>query len=162
MTDINQIEQLFKTHYARLHKVAIALLHDEDVARDMVHDVFEALIYNNPDTLKSESYLIRAVRNRCLNHIRNCSIHQRIINRFFLEDEEYDADDWPDEETMATINRLITDDLSPMAKKVMELRFNNGFQFAKIAAELGISETAVYKHLRNALTIIRKKLNKDG
>ena len=44
----------------------------------------------------------------------------------------------------------------------MELRFTDGMPFGRIATTMGISETAVYRHLSHALTIIRKKLNENG
>ncbi|WP_354665652.1 sigma factor-like helix-turn-helix DNA-binding protein [uncultured Muribaculum sp.] len=43
----------------------------------------------------------------------------------------------------------------------MELRFSEGMPFARIAAAMGISETAVYRHLSHALTVIRQKLNEN-
>ena len=106
-------------------------------------------------------YLLKSVRNRCLNHIRDCEIHQRIANRYFLDNEEYDTEDWPDDETIARIYALIKSDISSQARKVMELRFSEGMPFARIAAAMGISETAVYRHLSHALTVIRQKLNEN-
>ena len=44
MTTQNDIEQLFKTHYADMHRMAMLILRDEDVARDIVHDVFANLL----------------------------------------------------------------------------------------------------------------------
>lgn len=161
MTNRNEIEQLFKAHYAQMHRLAVALLHDDDFARDIVHDVFDQLLYGNPGIIVTGGYLMKAVRNRCLNHIRDCEIHRRIQNLYFLENEEYDVENWPDEETIARIYRLIVHDISPQARRVMELRFSDGLPFARIAATMGISETAVYRHLSHALSIIRKKLNQD-
>lgn len=162
MTKKNDIEQLFKAHYVQMHRLAVALLHDDDLARDIVHDVFVSLLDVDPGILITGAYLMMAVRNRCLNHIRDCGIHQRIANRYFLENEEYDSKDWPDEETIARIYSLIRNDISPQARRVMELRFTDGLPFARIATAMGISETAVYRHLGHALTIIRKKLNENG
>lgn len=159
MTNRNDIEQLFKAHYAQMHRLAVALLHDEDLARDIVHDVFASLLDGTTQILITGGYLLKAVRNRCLNHIRDCEIHQRIADRYFLENEEYDTEDWPDEETIARIYSLIRNDISPQARRVMELRFSDGLPFSKVAAAMGISETAVYRHLSHALTIIRQKLN---
>lgn len=159
MTNRNDIEQLFKAHYAQMHRLAVALLHDDDLARDIVHDVFALLLDGTPQILITGGYLLKAVRNRCLNHIRDCEIHQRIADRYFLENEEYDTEDWPDEETIARIYTLIRNDISPQARRVMELRFSDGLPFSKVAAAMGISETAVYRHLSHALTIIRQKLN---
>lgn len=159
MTNRNDIEQLFKAHYAQMHRLAVALLHDDDLARDIVHDVFASLLDGTTQILITGGYLLKAVRNRCLNHIRDCEIHQRIADRYFLENEEYDTENWPDEETIAQIYSLIRNDISPQARRVMELRFSDELPFSKVAAAMGISETAVYRHLSHALTIIRQKLN---
>ena len=147
MTNRNDIEQLFKAHYAQMYRLAVALLHDDDLARDIVHDVFASLLDSSLDITVSGGYLIKAVRNRCLNYIRDCEIHQRIANRYFLENEEYESEDWPDDETIARIYSLIKSELSPQARRVMELRFSEGLPFARIATTMGISETAVYRHL---------------
>lgn len=162
MTNRNDIERLFKAHYAQMYRVAVALLHDDDLARDIVHDVFVLLLDGAHNISISSSYLLKAVRNRCLNYIRDCEIHQRIANRYFLENKEYESDDWPNDETIAHIYRLIKFEISPQARRVMILRFSEGLSFARIAASMGISETAVYRHLSHALTIIRKKLNENG
>lgn len=162
MTNRNDIEQLFKAHYAQMYRLAVALLHDDDLARDIVHDVFASLLDSSLDITVSGGYLIKAVRNRCLNYIRDCEIHQRIANRYFLENEEYESEDWPDDETIARIYSLIKSELSPQARRVMELRFSEGLPFARIATTMGISETAVYRHLSHALKIIRIKLNENG
>lgn len=162
MTDRNNIEQLFKAHYGQMHRMAAALLHDDDLSRDIVHDVFASLLDAPSDIRISGGYLLRAVRNRCLNHIRNCKIHDRIAGLYFLDNLEYETDDWPDDETIAKIYGLIESDLSPQARNVIRLRFTEGLPFAKVAASMGISETAVFKHLKHALTIIRQKLNENG
>ena len=149
--------------------MAVALLHDEDLARDIVHDIFAALLggemrvaaLSDADINVAGGYLLKSVRNRCLNHIRDCEIHQRIANRYFLDNEEYDTEDWPDDETIARIYALIKSDISSQARKVMELRFSEGMPFARIAAAMGISETAVYRHLSHALTVIRQNLNEN-
>ena len=145
-----------------MRRLAVALLHDDDLACDIVHDVFASLLDSTPNLLVTGGYLLKAVRNRCLNHIRDCEIHQRIANRYFLDNEEYDAEDSPDEETITRIYSLIKSDISPQARRIMGLRFNDGMPFAKIAVAMGISETAVYRHLSHALTIIRTKLNENG
>lgn len=162
MTNKNGIEQLFKAHYAQMYRLAVALLHDDDLARDIVHDVFASLFDAPFEIHVTGGYLVKAVRNRCLNHIRDCEIHQRIVNRYFLENEEYETEDWPDDETIARIYSLIKSELSPQAIRVIELRFSEGLPFARIATSMCISETAVYRHLSHALKIIRTKLNKNG
>ena len=43
MTTKDDIERLFRTHYAAMYRLAMLILRDDDVARDIVHDVFERL-----------------------------------------------------------------------------------------------------------------------
>lgn len=145
-----------------MYRQATALLHDDDLARDIVHDVFASLLDGNEDTPANGAYLSKAVRNRCLNYIRDCEIHQRIANLYFLDNEEYETGDSIDYETIARIHHLISNDIPAQAKRVIELRFSEGMPFARIATTMGISETAVYRHLSHALTIIRKKINENG
>lgn len=162
MTNKNDIEKLFKAHYQQMHRFGVALLHDDDLARDIVHDVFDSLLDGDSNILVTGSYLQKAVKNRSLNYIRDCEIHRRINNLYFVDNEEYDAEDFPDKETIERIYHLIKSDISPQARRVIELRFSEGMPFAKISATMGISESAIYRHLSNALTIIRKKLNENG
>lgn len=162
MMNEKDIERLFKAHYTQMHRLAMALLQDGDSARDIVHDVFEALIGAGGNAEVTAGYLMRAVRNRCLNQIRNLSARERIANRYFLENRDYDEEQWPDEETMQAISGIIAGELTPQCRHVVELRFRTGMSYAEISAELQISETAVYKHLHRALSIIRKKLKENG
>ena len=169
MMNEKDIERLFKAHYTQMHRLAMALLQDGDSARDIVHDVFTALIDAGGNTEATPGntevtpgYLMRAVRNRCLNQIRNLNTRERIANRYFLENKDYDGEQWPDEETMRTISGIIVGALTPQCRRVVELRFRTGMSYAEISAELQISETAVYKHLHRALSIIRKKLKENG
>ncbi len=162
MTNRNDIETLFKANYPQMRRLARALLHDDDSARDIVHDVFESLLNSKNQALFSTAYLLSSVRNRCLSQIRDKGIHDRILNLYFCEMEEYDAEKWPDDETIARIYQIIKSELTPQCRRIMELRFINGLSFANVAENLGISETAVYKHVRQALVIIRKKLNQNG
>lgn len=162
MTTNNDIEQLFKENFGRMHRLAVVLLHDNDLAADIVQDVFASLLEREADIIVSAGYLMNAVRNRCLNYIRDCDIHQRIAAGYFLDNEKYDTELPNDEEKIARIRALISSELSPQARRVIELRFYSGLPFAEVAAEMGISETAVYRHLRHALITIRQKLNQNG
>lgn len=162
MTNINDIEKLFKAHYQQMYLLAKALLHDDDSARDIVHDVFESLLSSKHDAKYSLTYLLSSVRNRSLNRIRDKSIHERILNLYFSEIDEYGTEDWPDDETIAEIYQIIKKGLTPQCHRIMELRFIEGLTFSKVAETLAISENAVYKQVRQALVIIRKDLKLNG
>lgn len=161
MTTKDEIEQLFRLHYAAMYRLAMLLLRDDDVARDIVHDVFEALLVAGRSDV-SASYLMTAVRNRCLKHFRNLTVQDRIKEVYSVDEEEIADEDWPDDETIFLIHSTIANELTDACRRVVALRFTDGMSYKEISATLGISEVAVYKHLRHAIEILRKKLSHNG
>ncbi len=161
MTTTNDIEQLFITHYTSMHRLAMLLLRNEDVARDIVHDIFESLL-NAGHTDVSGQYLLKSVRNRCLNYLRGLSTSERIKELYALDEQEVAAEEWPDDETIAKIHSTVSNNLTDACRRVVELRFTDGMSYKEISQTLGISEVAVYKHLRHAIDVLRKQLSKNG
>lgn len=138
------------------------LLHDGDLARDIVHDVFETVITAANDDKVTLGYLINAVRNRCLNYIRKASVMDRLKALYYMQADEYESEEWPDEETISRIYHIIKSELSPRCREAMDLRFVEGLKFSDISKKMSISEVAVYGHIRHAIETIRKKLNQNG
>ena len=103
MTDMTNIERLFRENYRQLHRLAKMLLHDGELARDIVHDVFVSLLSGSKDANVSVGFLLNAVRNKCLNYIRDTSVSQRLASQYYLDIEDYETEDWPDEETIKEI-----------------------------------------------------------
>ena len=154
----DDIELLFKANYARMHRLAVGLLHDGNEASDVVHEVFAALIRDGVTEI-TPGYLLSAVRNRCLNIIRNADTRRRITELYLTPSDSDNSDDWPPEEIFTHINEIISEKLTPQCRRVVELRFSSGLKYSEISTQLGISEVAVYRHLSNAIEIIRKNLS---
>ena len=70
------IQRLFKQHYAKMYRVARTILYDEQESEDVVSDIFERLLHGQtvlmPDT--EEHYLLTSVRNQCFKRLRHISI----------------------------------------------------------------------------------------
>ncbi|MDE6381627.1 MAG: hypothetical protein K2L57_02050, partial [Muribaculaceae bacterium] len=92
----SDIERLFKANYELMLKLAVAALHDVDAANDVVHSVFSSLLASGVPDSADTAYLLRATRNRALNHIRYLDARKRIAELYTLESES-DADDANDE-----------------------------------------------------------------
>jgi len=69
--DIKSFERLYSTFYVYLCAVATKYIYDAETAKEIVNDVFVS-IWNNHTLLTApvNAYLVRAVKNRCLNHLR--------------------------------------------------------------------------------------------
>ncbi len=158
MTTVNDIEQLFRSNFKVLFTLANRLVHDEDTARDIVHDVFASLLSDSPQSV-TKAYLFNGVRYACLNHIRSLSVRSRLYHLYAYELEATEEEICVEEEDVAWSNSTIENNLTEQCQRVLRLRFTSGLTYREIAEKLGISEIAVYKHLRHALNVLRKKFN---
>lgn len=156
-----EVERLFRENYRRMFLVAVFLLHDEAEGKDVVHDVFETVMRNGIE-LRGETasgYLLSSTRNRCLNRLRSMRIKEKVANEYVIfSNLESVTDEDASEERIATLNAGISHLQPPVRKKIIEMHFRQGLKFREIAAKLGISETAVYKHLRQAMASLRSQL----
>lgn len=78
------MERLFRSNYAAMFGLARRLVHDEETARDIVHDVFATLLDDTPDIV-TPVYLLQGVRYACLNYIRNLSVRNRMQQLYALD-----------------------------------------------------------------------------
>lgn len=157
-----EIETLFKSNYAVMHRLASMLLHDGESAHDIVHDVFTSLMDKDTSGSVDTPYLLSSVRNRCLNRLRDIDVRERFKRLYILCNNEADeCDDWPDENLLEILAHC-EDWLPPKCSRVFCMRFREEMKTDEIASELGMGERMVFKHLRHALYILRLKLNQNG
>ncbi len=154
MQDRQTIEALFRRHYGRMLLTARTLLRNPEEARDVVSDVFAELLESDRrlDPERTESYLLVSVRNKCLNLVKHRMIEERTREQMPRDtiDEGYT------ELPLDDILHYIEHDLTPRSHEVMLRRYSSQQKYNEIAADLGISRIAVYKHIAQALTKLKK------
>lgn len=157
-----QVEQLFKLHYRAMYRLASILLHDDDESKDIVHDVFARLLVEQVELHEdtAQSYLLLSVRNRCLNAIRNRKFHEQVHQYLLLHDELEQASPEELEHEIEMLKTGIDELFPPIYREVIHLHFAEGLTFREIAKRMDVSETTIYKHLRNALDQLRQTLKK--
>ena len=161
MTTKDDIGQLFRTHYAAMYRLAMLILREDNASRDIVHDVFEALLISGRSEV-SGAYLLTAVRNRCLKHIRHLSAQDRMKEMYSMDEKEIAEEEWTDDGTITLIHAIVSNDLTEACRRVVNLRFAENKSYQEITEILCISKVAVYKHLRHAIDVLREKLSKNG
>ena len=153
------IESLFKQHYQAMYRLAFMMLHDGEESRDIVHDVFARLLDGDIrfDSDKAGAFLLSCVRNGCLNVMRSQDSRERAMRDFPIDDENTS-----DSEAFESEINALQDGIShltpPVCREIILLHYRYGLTFKQIATQLGVSETTIYKHLRNALNLLRLTL----
>ena len=155
-----EIEQLYISHHQRLQALARLLLKDDDEAQDAVSDMFARLAEGAVELPAEhpERYLTVTVRNLCFDRIRQMTMRERIERRVSLLESEPAS--WETEqERIKEMNTYAEKVFPKQTWNVFQLRFGEGLLYREIAERLGISEITVYKHLAEALRVLREKYN---
>lgn len=157
----HQFEQLFREWFTPLCRFSVQFVSDPDEAKGIVHDVFvhvwEKMEQLPPDT-NYRSYLYTAVRNRCLNRIRDHRKMVRIesISEHALQTEERSIET---NELEREIEFAIQS-LPEKCREIFELSRKEGLKYAQIAEQLGISVKTVEAQMSKALGVMRHQLDK--
>lgn len=149
-----QVEQLFRQHYAQMTRQAKVLLYDEEESRDIVCEVFATLFKTDIAPQNIESYLLTSVRNRCLNLIEHKSVRAKFEQAYTIEMKSQSQSD--DEDRLNQLMTYAELHLSPKTLRVFRMRHLQGMKYQEIADQLGISRVMVYKYLSQAMEIIKE------
>jgi len=143
-----QFKELYLSEYSRMYQAAYILLGDEDEAKDAVQDVF-AKLWAGSTPLREEStrtFLLTCIRNRCLNILA----HRKVIPA-----PEVPADSETDNELIEAIQHYVDERLSPQTSRIIKMHFDDDQSYKEISSELGISLSAVNKHIVQGLRKLR-------
>jgi RNA polymerase sigma-70 factor (ECF subfamily) len=158
-----QFKELFLSEYGRMYKAAYILLGDEDEAKDAVQDVF-ARLWDGTTPLREESqrtFLLTCVRNRCLNIIarrrQNNELHEfhESLARLPKGESQFVDSESNDEELIEAVNRYVDERLTPQTSRIIKMHYNEDQSYKDISSELGISLSAVNKHIVQGLRKLR-------
>lgn len=133
-------------------RLAVSLLHEEDEARDTVQEVFLKLWEGNVRIDHPEAFIVRAVRNACLNRISMLDTRGRIRRRIMLETP---ADDDGTDRRNEAIRSAVNRQLSPREREVVERIYTEGMSYKEAAESLGVSVAAINKNVVSALKKLR-------
>ena len=154
MLDKRTLEQLFRQNYSEMIRLARVLLAGDGEAEDVVQDVF-LRVANSDIPPKNVSYLLIAVRNACLNRIRQMQLNERVKHLLPIEDE---TDQQPIDrqlEQLEDISVFVEEQLEEPHRSIFHLRFDDDLTIAEIARRLGLNPNTTYKYLAQSIQKIR-------
>ena len=163
--DSDAFETLFKSHYVDLCKFAYHYVRCQDIAEDLVQNVF-LNIWRIRHTWRPKgsikSYLYKAVHNQSKNHAR-----RKIIQKKWEEELNHigpknyqSADALTSQNEIQYAYQNALDGLPRRCRLIFTLSRVNGLKYKEIAELLGISIKTVEVQMGRALKKLQKGLAK--
>ena len=154
MLDKRILEQLFRRNYSEMIHLARVMLGDDGEAEDVVQDIF-LRIADSDIPPKNDSYLLTAVRNACLNEIRQMQLHERVKNLLPTENEIDQQPIDKQQEQLDNMSAFVDEQLEEPHRSIYHLRFDEDLTIAEIARRLGLNPNTAYKYLAQSIQKIR-------
>ncbi|MEX1276716.1 MAG: RNA polymerase sigma-70 factor [Bacteroidota bacterium] len=161
--DEKAFEELVRAYAARLIRFAIHITRSNEVAKDLVQEVF-CHVWENRSRWKPEhtvlSYLYAATRNQAIGYLR----HKRFETPW-NDDVELIAEEVPsaDEQVHATdFSKAVEEaieDLPDRCRIIFRLHREDGLTYEEIGCALQISQKTVKAQISRAMKILRIKLS---
>jgi len=161
--DEDAYKSLFLKYYAQLVVFARKVVIDDDLARELVQDVFVTFYEKRTElnihtSLKAHMY--QSVRNRCLNQIKHNKIRRDHHANIFIEKKEEEAfvEDKLQETELEQRIYSIVKSLPDQCRRIFEMSRFEGTSNQEIADKLGLSKRTVETQISKALKVLRKQL----
>lgn len=152
-----EFEELFRQNYSRLFYYALDFVEDEDTAKDIVSELFGD-VWADYARLRSSDltrYMARAVKNRALNHLKHLTVKQSYRESVIRDKELAFADDLDAQEERLRMVESVMNELPDETRLIFEQCYFNGKKYREQAEEMGISVSAVNKHINKAFASFR-------
>lgn len=148
---------MFRQHYEKMYNLARYLLSDDDESKDVVSEVFTTILANNAVLMpeSEEGFLMRSVRNRCLNLIAHKGVKER-VTKLLIDDADVILSDKTDgrlEQLMLLIEELEP----PIRKQIFRLHYLKEMPYQEVADKVGVSKVTVFNHLSKAMDWIKEQ-----
>ena len=159
--DTRIYEIVFKKYYQPLVVFVVRHVGDEDVAKDIVQDIFFKLFESSrslPDNFQLKSWFYKVARNAAVDYLRHLQVEDKY--KFLMAEAMIsvpDVDEEIDEQVYDKVN-LAIESLPKQCRLIIKLNVLEGKKYHEIAEELGITINTIltqvsrgYKKLREIL-----------
>lgn len=153
-----EFERLFKDSYPHMYRMAFSMVENADDAKDAVHQVFAQVWKSKPQVADDSirGYLLAATRNQCMHMLRSRQLQQQMEKELKTDIAASESEER--EELLQQLQQVIDDNLTEQDRRVLSLHYEDEMTYQETATVLGISTSAVNKHITRSLAKIRSTL----
>jgi len=149
-------EEMYLNHSEQLFRLANAIVHNPDIAHEIVNEAYLALwahieiiiTYDSPQT-----WLFSILKRRAIDEWRKLTAHPEIPLEMVKTE--------PVQQEMPLVRKIILKDLPDDDRELLSLRYEQGLSPDEIAARLQISSTACRKRISRAKRRCAKLLEEE-
>lgn len=156
-----ELESLYRRFQPGLHHFASGIVRNPADAAEIVHDVFLA-VWEKRDQLSLDkglkNYLFRAVKNRCLNHLKRPSLPWADMDENLPTAEPFNFSEQLNAEETEQIIFNTVQKLPPRCRQIFLLSRLEQLSYKEIAELMDISAKTVENQMTIALRFIRDSL----
>ncbi len=153
-----KFEHQYKDNYPHMYRMAFSMVENVDDSKDAVNQVFAQVWRSKPQVAETSvrGYLLAATRNQCLHILRTRQLQRQMEDELRLNIAATESDER--EELLQQLQQVIDDNLTEQDRRVLSLHYDEEMTYEGTATVLGISASAVNKHITRSLAKIRETL----
>lgn len=148
-------------HYSELVGFAYKYVDQQEVAEEVVQDVFMTLWANAARIeiqTSLKSYLYGAVRNSSLNYIKHEKVARKYVERQLQASRNQETTDFLELDELNDKIVAALDKIPEKCREIFELNRFEGKRYKEIAEHLNLSLKTVENQMGKALKILRAEL----
>ncbi|GAB3915473.1 RNA polymerase sigma factor [Mucilaginibacter boryungensis] len=162
--DARAFEKLYQLYSVRILKKLILLVKDEDIAAELLQDIFLKL-WQRREIIDAEQslrpYLFRMAENKITDLFRRAAYDKKLLAHLVAISTELcnDTEDTLDLKDNESLLKQAIESLPPQRQKVFILCKIEGKSYDEVATLLGISAGTVNDHMVKAGRAVKKYFN---
>lgn len=155
-------QQVYKQYYTSLFYKALDWTLDEEIAKDLVEELFVDLWQRIDDIRMNEvaGWLHTSIRNRAINHLRHVQVERRYEEEYIaVTTEIMDDDEGVHEQQLQAIESVINQQ-PPQRRFIFDQCCLQGKTYKEVSEIIGIEVSTVHKHVSKVYAELRKLITK--
>ncbi len=162
-SDKEAFSDLFKRYYESLYRIALRFVNDTQLAENVAQEIFVKIWVNRTKykiRTNLKSFLFTAVRNQCLNELKQQKRTVSILTADFIKEEKMNS---PEEdliilERKKAVHKAI-DKLPRQCRQIYLMKKYDDLKYTEIAEILNISINTVKTQMKRAMKSLLKQLS---
>ena len=159
---MNTIEITYKENYPKMYRLAMKMVHDEEVASDIIQEVFVYYFEKMQNTFtvaqklnitNTPAWLARATMNKCVDYLR---YREKFTPLNGMDDATFEEKPFEIHKTETILKQAITK-LKPLEMKIVIL-YSEAYSYKEIAKIAEINFSSVGKTLSRTLQKLKEIL----